>query len=131
MGIDRLERLNALLRREIAEAMFRVLMGERIDPGAITVTSVSIARNLRNATVMVSIFGHKDERGTYLHILSSKAREFQRMINRDMTIKYTPQLHFKLDESLEKGDHVLDVLTRLDSPEGVSGGDGLPKEENP
>ena len=51
MGVDRLERLNALLRRELGEAMFRVLAGENLDPGAITVTSVRVAHNLRNATV--------------------------------------------------------------------------------
>lgn len=116
MAVDRLERLNSLLRREIGEAMFHVLAGEEIDPGAITVTSVRIARNLRNATVFVSIFGHEDERGTYLHKIISKSREFQRLINKDMKIKYTPQLHFTLDTSLEKGDHVLDVLSHLDVP---------------
>ena len=117
MAVDRLERLNSLIRRELAEAMFHVLAGESIDPGAITVTGVRIARNLRNATVSVSIFGHDNERGTYLHKISSKAKEFQRLINRDLTMKYTPQLHFTLDTSLEKGDHVLDVLSHLDVPE--------------
>lgn len=115
-SVDRLERLNSLLRREIGEAMFHVLAGEAIDPGAITVTSVRIARNLRNATVWVSIFGHEGERGTYLHKIVSKSREFQRLINKDLTIKYTPRLHFTLDTSLEKGDRVLDVLSHLDVP---------------
>jgi ribosome-binding factor A len=113
-GVDRLERLDALLRRVIGEAMFHVLAGEEIDPGAITVTQVRVARNLRNATVLVSIFGHDKERGTYLHKIASKAKEFQRIINSDMKMKYTPQLYFTLDESLEKGDHILDVLAHLD-----------------
>ena len=118
MGVDRIERLNALLRREIGEAMFRVFAGDTvIDPGAITVTDVRVAHNLRNATVRVSIFGHENERGTYLKKLAVKAREFQRLINRDLTMKYTPQLHFSLDTSLAKGDHVLDVLSHLDIPE--------------
>ena len=116
MGVDRLERLNALLRRELGEAMFRVLAGENLDPGAITVTSVRVAHNLRNATVCVSIFGHDHERGTYLHKLTSKAGEFQRLINRDMVMKYTPRLHFKLDDSLAKGDHVLALLNQIDVP---------------
>ena len=45
--------------------------------------------------------------------LGQRHVEFQRLINRDMRLKYTPVLQFTLDESIEKGDHVLDVLSRL------------------
>lgn len=121
MGIDRLERLNALLRRELGEDMFHVLAGEDVDPGAVTVTQVSIARNLRNATVRVSVFGPAPKRQAYIRKLAAKAYEFQRLINRNLSIKYTPQLHFKLDNSLEKGDHVLDVLSRLEKESQTPG----------
>ncbi len=115
MGIDRIERLNSLLRREIAEAVPTVMAGSGVDIAAVTVTGVSVASNLRTATVSVSVFGHENER---LHIVSQfKARrsEFQRLINRDIKLKYTPVLHFTLDESLEKGDHVLDVLSKMEA----------------
>ena len=113
MSVKRLERVNALLRREIGEALYHVFAGENMDVGAITVTEVSCAPNLRNATVMVSIFGHENERASMLGRLSRKARELQAMINRDLTLKYTPRLSFKLDLSVEKGDHVLDILSHM------------------
>ncbi len=117
MSIDRLERVNALLRREIGEAFFKVFGGEPIDLAAITVTHVRTARNLRNATVSISIFGHEQERGAYLRLIADKAKELQSLINRDLTLKYTPRLRFELDESVEKGDHILDVLSKLDVPQ--------------
>jgi ribosome-binding factor A len=49
--------------------------------------------------------------------LAGKARDLQAIINRDLTLKYTPRLRFELDGSVEKGDHVLDVLSRLDVPQ--------------
>lgn len=116
MSIDRLERVNALLRREIAEAMFKVFAGDPIDLAAVTVTQVQTARNLRNATVSVSVFGHDGERGALLRKIANKAGEIQSLINRDLTLKYTPRLRFVLDESVEKGDHILDVLSKLDVP---------------
>jgi ribosome-binding factor A len=88
------------------------------------VTGVQTARNLRNATVSISIFGHEQERGAYLRIIANKARELQSLINRDLTLKYTPRLRFVLDGSVEKGDHILDVLSKLDVPQDPSGGQG-------
>ena len=116
MAIDRLERVNALLRRELGEALYKVFSGEPIDLAAITITRVETARNLRTAKVSVSIFGHETERGAFLRQLANKAKELQALVNRDLTLKYTPRLRFELDGSLEKGDHILDVLSRLDVP---------------
>ena len=115
MAIDRLERVNALLRREIGEALYKVFAGESIDLAAITVTNVRCARNLREATVSISIFGHDNERPVLLRQLAKKAKELQSLINRDLTLKYTPRLRFSLDGSVEKGDRVLDVLSHLDN----------------
>jgi ribosome-binding factor A len=116
MSVDRLERVNALLRRAIGESLYRVFAGDTLDLACITVTNVATSRNLRNATVSVSIFGHDDERGTILRKLANKADEFQSIINHDLTLKYTPRLRFVLDGSIAKGDHVLDILNHLDIP---------------
>jgi ribosome-binding factor A len=118
MSVDRLERVNALLRREIGDALYKVFAGDTINLACVTITNVETSRNLRNATVSVSIFGN--ERGTILRKLSQKAEALQSIINRDLSLKYTPRLHFVVDVSVEKGDHVLDLLNQLD----------IPKDEN-
>ena len=115
MGVDRLERVNSLVRREIAEAIPTVMSGAGIDLAAVTVTKVSVASNLRNATVSVSVFGHEKERAHIISQFRGRRSEFQRLINRDIRLKYTPVLHFDLDESIEKGDHVLDVLSKMET----------------
>jgi len=126
MSVDRLERVNALLRREIGEAFFKVFMGDPIDLAAVTVTRVETARNLRNATVSISIYGHESDRGAILRKIADKARELQSLINRDLTLKYTPRLRFVLDGSVEKGDHVLAVLSKLEVPGGGGADEGAP-----
>ncbi|MDD4101056.1 MAG: 30S ribosome-binding factor RbfA [Kiritimatiellae bacterium] len=115
MAIDRLERVNALLRREIGEALYKVFADGSLDLAAVTITQVRASRNLRNATVSVSVFGHEGERVAIIRRLAGKARELQSFINRDLTLKYTPRLRFDLDDSVEKGDHILDVLSHLDT----------------
>ena len=120
MSVDRLSRVNALLRRVIGEAMFRVFQGVDVDAGRITVTEVVCAKNLRNATVRLSVFGDAAEKKRVLGHIVRRTHEFERTVNREVRLKFTPQLRFELDYSLEKGDAVLALLDRLDIPQDPS-----------
>lgn len=113
MSVDRLERVNSLLKRVIAEAMFSVMQGDTVQPGLVTVTDVACGKDLRDATVKVSIFGDDALKETALRHLRHNARRFQAIINREVRLKFTPRLNFQLDLSLEKGDEVLALLNRL------------------
>ena len=113
MAVDRLERVNSLLKRVIGESVFRVLQGDDANPGLVTVTGVSCAKNLRNATVRVSVFGEPAEQNRVLSHLVRRTHEFERIVNSEVRLKFTPQLRFVLDHSLEKGDRVLQLLDSL------------------
>ena len=113
MAIDRLERINSLLKRVIAESMFTVMQGDTVAPGLITVTDVACGKDLRGATVRVSVFGDDSLKRTALQHLKHNARKFQAIINREVRLKFTPRLNFVLDLSLEKGDEVLALLNTL------------------
>ena len=113
MAVDRIERVNSLLKRVIGEAMFRVLQSDSIQAVLVTVTNVSCASDLRDATVSVSVFGDEALQNRALQHLQHHARDFQRAIASEVKLKFTPLLHFKLDHSLEKGDKVLQILDNL------------------
>lgn len=117
MAINRLDRVNALLLREIADDLYRVLQSDpEIDIAGVTVTKVDCAPNMRTADVWVSIMD-AEEHPTWLRRLSKHAKEIQTMINRNMTLRFTPHLRFRLDKGIAKGDKVLDILNHLDIPE--------------
>jgi len=113
MAVDRLERINSLLKRVIAESMFSVMQGDTVQPGFLTVTEVACGKDLRDATVKVSVFGDDQLKKTALQHLQHNARRFQAIINREVKMKFTPRLTFQLDLSLEKGDEVLAILNSL------------------
>ena len=113
MSVDRLERVDSLLKRVIGEAMFRIMQTDAVGAGLITVTGVQCARNLRNATVRVSVFGEPAVQQRALAHLIHHTHEFERAINREVRMKFTPQLRFELDHSIEKGDAVLAILDKL------------------
>jgi ribosome-binding factor A len=129
MSTDRLVRVNALLRREIAEALFRIMTESDFDLSAVSITHVIASRNLRNARVLVSIRDHQDRREAMLNLLRRHRAEIQSRINKDLVLKYTPCLTFELDTSVEQGDRVLDLLAHLDTGENPSVEDELEAEE--
>ncbi len=114
MSVDRLERVNELIRREIGEAFFRVISDTRFDRSAVTVTTVTTARNLRTARVLVSVRGDATVQQQTLSLIRRYRHDIQQAINHDLTLKYTPVLRFELDPSIQKGDHVLDILAHLE-----------------
>jgi len=117
MTTDRIARVNELLRREIGALLFRVVNETGFDIAAVTVTQVITSPNLRTARVRISIRDHQAERSKMLNTIRTHRQELQREINRNLVLKYTPRLFFELDTSLEKGNHILDVLYKLESEE--------------
>ena len=131
MPVNRLDRVNALLLREIADDLYRVLQSDpEIDIAGVTVTKVECAPNLRTATVWVSI-RDADEHPKYLRRLSKHAKEIQELINRNLTLRFTPHLRFRLDVGIAKGDRVLDILSHLPPPADDSAADDTPAEPVP
>ncbi len=118
MSVDRITRVNELLKREIGDLLFRVMHADAFDLASVTITRVHTSKDLREARVYVSILGHEAERSRMLALLMHRRSEIQHRINKDITLKYTPRLTFELDTSVEEGDHVLAVLAKLeaDSP---------------
>lgn len=119
MPNQRITRVNELLKREIAAYMYRLISEVDFDISAITVTHVVTAPNLRYARVFISIRNHEFERQRMLDIIGQHRLAFQRHINDALRLKYTPHLEFELDESIEKGDRVLNLIAELEEEYGT------------
>ncbi|MBN2704328.1 MAG: 30S ribosome-binding factor RbfA [Pontiellaceae bacterium] len=114
MGTPRLVRVNELLKREIAEDLYRNFSMSDFDAAALTVTRVECAPDLRDANVFVSIFGHEEERNRMISYLNRHRQEIVRLMVKRVKLRYTPRLHFILDESIESGDHILSLLAEME-----------------
>ena len=116
MSTDRITRLNAQLQRELGllcESHIRPAM-----PGVlITVTGVELASNLRNANVFVSVYGAPGDDRRALEFLKGKRQLLQAGLARQVIMKYTPVLNFKLDGTAARADRVMNILKELDLPD--------------
>lgn len=116
MPSQRLTRVNELLKREIAEALYRVL-NEDVDIGRITVTHVETAANLRHARVLVSVRGDESDEAACLRLLRRHRKDIQSSVARNVVLKYNPRLMFVPDSSMREGDRVLSLLDEIDLDE--------------
>lgn len=119
MSVDRISRVNELLKREIAECLFREMNEPEYDPATVLVTRVETSRDLHRARVYVSITGTEGAQRHTLNLLQRHRRALQARINRDVHLKYTPHLSFHLDGSIAHGDHILHVLSELEAEMGL------------
>ncbi|MEI8233945.1 MAG: 30S ribosome-binding factor RbfA [Verrucomicrobiota bacterium] len=107
----RLVRVNELIKRELGDLIARELTFTQL----VTVQEVDITPDLKHAHVYVSVLG--DDPAGALAKLHERRKEFQHLLSRRVILKYTPHLHFQLDTTVERGDHIIDILQSLDIPE--------------
>lgn len=113
MKSNRMARINELLRREIAEFLEKIQIESF--KCLITVSEVKTSPDLRDARVYISIFGGNAKvQKEVMSFLEKHRYEFQKQIARNVILKYTPVLHFLIDERLEKGDNVLGILSNIE-----------------
>jgi len=114
MAIERIKRINEMIRREIAAGLTRVGQGEDTATGKITIVAADVSHDLRGCAVIVSIMAEPEEAAQLMTWLRRHRADFQELIAENISLKYTPKIFFKQTGAIEKGDHVLDILNKLD-----------------
>ena len=107
---ERMRRVNESVREVVAEGV-RALQDPRI--GMVTVTGVEVTYDLREATVYVSVLGNEKRRRASLAGLESAHGVLQACINRELTLRRTPQLRFAYDETVERGVRMTKLIDEL------------------
>jgi ribosome-binding factor A len=112
MPSHRLLRVRELLKREISEAIRRELPVDQA--GLITVNDVEVSGDLRQATAFIGILGNPEQQRTGLALLQKNRPRIQGLMAKSVILKYTPRLRFVVDESVARGNRVLEILAELE-----------------
>ena len=112
MASLRLQRVRELLKREIGEAIRREFHVS--EAGLITVNDVDLAGDLKSATVFISILGNPDQQKRGFQLLNEHRIRLQGFIGRAVVLKYTPKLKFAFDDSIVRGNRVLQIIEELE-----------------
>lgn len=112
MASLRIQRVRELLKREIGEAIRREF--PVADAGLISVNDVDVAGDLRSATVFISILGSAGQQRRGFQLLTEHRIRLQGLLGRSVVLKYTPTLKFVFDDSIVRGNRVLQILDELE-----------------
>lgn len=110
MPSDRLRRVNEAVRQVLSDAITQDLKDPRV--GFVTVTAVDVSPDLRHARVYVSVLGDASDKEDSLDGLGAAHGYLQRRIASELRLKHTPTLNFAIDESIERGMRISELIDR-------------------
>ncbi len=108
----RLQRVRELLKRAIGEVIRREFPVS--ESGLVTVNDVDVAGDLHSAIVFISILGNADQQKRGLSLLTQHRKRIQGLLAREVILKYTPTLKFIIDDSVARGNRVLQIIEELE-----------------
>ncbi|KAF1084570.1 Ribosome-binding factor A [Sporotomaculum syntrophicum] len=107
------ERLAEAIKKEMSDLLLNELKDPRI--GFATITGVDVSSDLKYAKIYVSVLGNHEQRVSTMQALT-KAQGFVRTeLGRRIRLRLVPEISFILDESLDHGVRVMELLEEVKS----------------
>ena len=104
-------RINEVVKRELSGIVAREI---NFEGALVSINHVDVTPDLKNAHVFVSILGTEAREGI-MSKLASHRPTLQAELARHVTMKYTPQLIFHLDDSIERGARVIEIMQEMEA----------------
>jgi len=107
--MERTNRIAEEMKKEIS----RIIQNELKDPrlsGLTSILAVDVTRDLRYAKVYVSILGSEEDKKNTFIALKAAAGYIRREVGHRIQIRYTPEIIFELDSSIEHGAYISKLI---------------------
>lgn len=115
MGGPRLSRVQEAIKEEISQIIQFELKDPRV--GFVTVTSVNISPDLRQARIFLTILGNPEEQKESLAGLNSAKGFIRSELGKRIRMKFTPQIEFEIDQSIKEGIRISKLIDYLHKEE--------------
>jgi ribosome-binding factor A len=107
------DRIRKALIREFSDILVHDVKDPRLVNQLISVTDAEITGDLRHARVFVSIMGTEELQEELMGILKEQAPKIRSGIGQRIRLRYTPEIDIRLDNSLERGARVTQLLNQI------------------
>lgn len=114
--MDRTDRIAVEIQKEISDIIRNSIKDPRI-PDMVSVTQVKVTKDLRYAKVYISIYGSDEEKENAMAALKGAAGFVRREIGQRIKLRYTPEIVFEADDSIEQGIHITELIEKTMNPE--------------
>lgn len=111
MASNKLARTNDDIQRVLANLLTQV-KDPRVQQGMISVTRVETTGDLRYSKVWLSVLGMENEK-EFKKGLRSASGWLRHELGTVLDLRYTPELVFEIDHSIEEGAHISVLIEQL------------------
>ena len=128
MSQKNMGRLAQDMKRELIAIIGRLKDPRVSQTGMVSITRVDTTGDLRYARIYISALDKSQEKEV-LKGLKSAAGFLRRELGRSLQLRYTPELQFVADDSIQHGAHILEVLRQVEQQDEARGGAQQETEE--
>ncbi|HLI90195.1 MAG TPA: 30S ribosome-binding factor RbfA [Ktedonobacteraceae bacterium] len=114
-NLYRQEKLGELIAAELSSLLRTRVKDPRV--GFASITRVEVSGDLRHAKVFVSVMGSPEEREATMRGLKNATGFLRHELAGRITLRYMPELVFKLDRSIEEGARILELIQHIEQEE--------------
>ncbi|MDD4773283.1 MAG: 30S ribosome-binding factor RbfA [Eubacteriales bacterium] len=121
-------RINEQLTKELAEIL-RTVKDPRVNNALVSITGAECAADLKTAKIYYSAIGTNVDLDEIKKGLVSAAGYIRRQVAQRLNLRNTPELRFILDESMQKGAHMSELLRAIADKTPESDANEIEKDE--
>lgn len=114
MPSRRIERINHLLRQEIADLLTREVKDATLQTAMISIIEVETSADLRSAKVYFSVYGEEPEIQAAKEHLKRASGFLHHNLKERLDLRHTPHLEFVFDPSLARGDRIMRLMRTIE-----------------
>lgn len=117
MSNNRPVKVAEAVKREMGSLLLREIKDNRIKSHLTSVTEVEVTNDLRHVTIYISVMGDEAQKSDVMAGLNSARGYIRSEIGKRINLRFVPDIHLKLDESLAKGDKILSLMNKIKKEE--------------
>lgn len=110
--LRRPDRVAEAIREQVATFLAEGAKDPRIK-AFVTVTAVDVTRDLRHATVFVSLMGDEADKKSTIEGLGSVASHLRSLLGKTLRLRNAPEIHFRTDESVARAGRIETLLAQV------------------
>ncbi|MCE3234815.1 MAG: ribosome-binding factor [Vampirovibrio sp.] len=110
---SRADRVRKAIIREFSDILTHEVKDPKLVNQLISVTDVEVSGDMRHAKVFVSIMGEETLQNEIMDVLKENTPKIRSAIGQRIRLRYTPEIDVRLDNSLERGARVTQLLNQI------------------
>lgn len=120
MGYPRTSRISEEIKKIVSQLMMNELKDPRLSP-LTSIVGVEVTKDLRYANIYISVYGSQEEKENSLKALQNAAGYIRKEIGRSLKLRYTPEPLFTIDQSIEQGMYISDLISKVTKKDAEDG----------